>query len=403
MRCVLCSKVGLFLLSVLPVITSTTPFIYPLYVDHPSLNLVSEYRSTQDLDDQILQKYSDVENRWRTSRPVNSFDSSPPVAIEDAGSRRFSYLPLTRGARQERSDFASNLQAGAPPFQGPSGPAIQNGNRASSSANPLFGGNFCDEGSVSSRCVISQPLLFPGNYTISGRETVPFAITKYCACNGAGCRCSVDFENFLPGWASITWARLSAEAERGGAFKSWKTAKVDGNLVQGSCTVPVVCDGLESQEGRSSRCGLVCGQYVPCVTRIDVTDIAGDGKINFEALDGGSEYPSDSCGGHTLNARVTLEGEYTVNGVLDVKSGGGLFCELPNCSLSIQDYRWINIHEGGTIAADTVSIRTASLTVAGSVHALSMQVVVGSIVMNRTGQLSTSDREVRGRRSASDS
>ena len=387
-------ELGLCLLYAFPV-TANSTYLYPLYLDHPSLALISEYRRTRSLEEQILQRYSDVESRWSTARPIFGADvSSPPVGIEDSVSRSFTYLPITRGNMQERSDFASNLQPGAPPFRGPSGPAIQNGNQILSSANPLFGGNFCDEGSLSSRCVVNQPLMFPGNYTISGRESVPFAVTKYCSCSGVGCQCTADFKQFLPGWASLSWARLTAEAERSSVAKFWKTTKVDSALIQGHCSVPSICNLPESSSDRMGQCELVCSQYAPCLTQIDVTDFAEDGSLVFEALDGGSEYLSDSCGGHTLNARVFLEGEYVVTGVLDVKPGGGLFCELSNCSLSIQDFRWINVHAGGTIAADGVSIRTAALTVAGSVYALSMEVVVGSIAVNRTGQLSTSDRKV---------
>jgi hypothetical protein len=341
-----------------------------------------------------MQHYSDVETRWSTARPVEPDDSTPPVPTEDPGSRTFTHLPITRGARQERSDFTSNQQPGSSPFQGPSGPPVRNGLDVGSSADPLRGGNFCDEGSPSSRCVVSQPLRFPGNYTLSGREAVPFAITRECACAGAGCRCLAAFRDFLPTWATLSWARLTAEAERGGEGKSWASAKVDGLLLQGRCPVPASCDG-PPPHGAGGACAPACGRYSPCLHEVDVTDAAADGAVGVEVLDGGGGDPAADCGGRAVSARVRLEGEYTVWGALDVKPGGGLFCERPNCTLAIRDYRWVNVHAGAAVAAERVEIRAAALTVAGTVSALSMEIVAGAVAVNRTGRLVTSDRKAR--------
>ena len=393
------ARIWVITLSAFPLVVCTTPYVFPLNVDHSWLSLSSLFRNARDASGQILQHYSDVEVRWSTSRPIGDPEtSSPPVAVEDAASHSFSRLPLSRGPLQERSDFTANLQPGAPPFEGPSGSALPNSVPGASSVNPQYGGNFCDEGSPSSRCVVNQPLRFPCNYTISGLETVPFAVTQYCACTGPGCRCTAKFAEYLPGWATLSWARLTAEAEQGDSPKSWAAATVDAHLVQGRCGVPPACNRPDLWQKGS--CEVICGQFIPCLTRIDVTDFAVDGAITFEVLDGGSQDAAHSCGGVTLRTRLLLEGEYVVRGVLDVKPGGGLLCDCPNCTLTIADYRWINVYDGAAIAAEAVVIRTAALTVAGAIYALSMEVVVGSIAVKSSGQLGTSDRQVQRLRSS---
>ncbi len=55
------------------------------------------------------------------------------------------------------------------------------------------------------------------------------------------------------------------------------------------------------------------------------------------------------------------------------------------------------VHAGAVVAAERVEIRAAALSVAGTVSALSLEVVAGAVAVNRTGRLVTSDRNVRRR------
>jgi hypothetical protein len=50
--------------------------------------------------------------------------------------------------------------------------------------------------------------------------------------------------------------------------------------------------------------------YFTCLHRVDVTAAALDGFLRFEAFSGQTQFVK-GCGGHVLNARVTLQGEYS--------------------------------------------------------------------------------------------
>jgi hypothetical protein len=49
--------------------------------------------------------------------------------------------------------------------------------------------------------------------------------------------------------------------------------------------------------------------YFTCLHRVDVTAAALDGHLRYEGFAGQTQYV-EGCGGHVLNARVTLQGEY---------------------------------------------------------------------------------------------
>ena len=232
MRAVLGSKVVVWAITQATIMLllfnqPSTSYQYSLRADPPPFNLQPGVSTFRDVTDQIVQRYTNVEKRWAGIRPPGLGESSPPASTEDASRLEFTHVAQARGAVQERSDFTANLQPGAPPFSVGPGPP--------SSADPLRGGNFCDEGAPYQRCVVHQPLRFPGNYTISGAGTVPFSQTVECTCDqlaAAGCSCAADFKGFLPTWAVLSWARVTTTVEQGAVDTMVQSTTVDGTLVQ---------------------------------------------------------------------------------------------------------------------------------------------------------------------------
>lgn len=230
-------------------------FEYPLHPweDNPG---EPRFHPVKDVREQILEKYDNVERRWKNGPSVIDLDtSSPPIS---AGPERGPYA--------ERRDFALNLQPGAPPFWGPNGEIHPDRDFP---ANGNYGGNFCDEGALDDHCVIHQILSFPGDYTISGRGTVPFKRVVECRCVEPGCACPALFSDFVPSFGALSWATLTLEVERGtveheaslvsaavhcragsacinaraltGLAEQVQHTRADDVLVQGQCNPPPAC------------------------------------------------------------------------------------------------------------------------------------------------------------------
>jgi hypothetical protein len=107
----------------------------------------------KDVLEVIADKYEAVERKWRGQAPLlaGELHDSPPASVAAATGER--------GQLAERRDYTINLQPGAAPFS-----ETPDGVPGGGPADGRRGGNFCDEGSLDTRCVVRSALVFPGNY-----------------------------------------------------------------------------------------------------------------------------------------------------------------------------------------------------------------------------------------------
>ena len=90
-----------------------------------------------------------------------------------------------------------------------------------------------------------------------------------------------------------------------------------------------------------------------------------------------------------LHVRVRMEGEYTGHGTLEVRGGGGIFCTVPNCTVTIEDFRSVSFHEGSVIGSDSLVIRVPRLFVGGTVEANRIRITAGALNVSSAGALVT--------------
>eukprot|EP00960_Hanusia_phi_P059493 764185-Hanusia_phi.AAC.1 len=355
-------------------------FIYPLHPHATDENLwrTGDYNPITEV---VRQKFLDVERRWSSSLPtLDDTISSPPVDN-----------PFQRGPYAERRDYALNLQPGAPFFQ------PLDSRPGTISADGLRGGNFCDEGALDSECIIYRPLSFPGNYTISGMGVTPFVRTATTYCDSLDCACNLEFVEFLPSKSDLLWASITVEIEEGSAFvtSKLKSTLIDGHLLQGECQSQVSCKGqLRSNFSDQSSCFPGCGTFYKCLSQIDITDYARDGIIHLNFNSNEHDFVGTRCGGHVLNVRVTIVGEYKSMGSLRIARGGGVFCVLQNCSITFHSFRMLSLDEGSRIFSDRVTFTVNSLRIAGHVAASNLQVCAGAMNLSHTGKVSFVDSNI---------
>ena len=342
------------------------------------------YTDTKKL---VEDKFADIEARWRLALPIagGEAQSTPVSEWETAG----------RGQYAERSDYTLNRQPGVPPLGGP-----RSDSRENFPIDGADGGNFCDQGSVNTRCIVHRELRFDKNFTLSGQGVTPFARTASCSCKTLGCACTVQVGDFLPEFADLSWARLSVEVERGGvqmdgADALVKSIKVDETLLQGQCNPPRLCAPGAPSESLSvagpAICPPLCGEWHSCATSRDVSELAVDGNLAVTVESGNWNFVGGNCDGNILHVRVRIEGEYAGQGTLEVRAGGGLFCVLPNCTISVQDFRTVSFREGSVVAADTLLVRVPALYLGGTLEANRVEITAGALNISEAGAVLADD------------
>jgi hypothetical protein len=101
-----------------------------------------------------------------------------------------------------------------------------------------------------------------------------------------------------------------------------------------------------------------------------------------------------------LHVRVRMEGEYTGQGTLEVRGGGGIFCTVPNCTVTIEDFRSVSFHEGSVIGSDSLVIRVPRLLVGGTVEANRIRITAGALNVSSAGALVTGPTSTTSKSSA---
>jgi len=363
-------------------------FEFPLRGHELTRESAASGRVYADVEKLVEDKFAHIEERWRRAVPVPDAVSPPVSAWATAG----------RGQYAERRDYTLNRQPGVSAFGGP-----RSDSRANFPIDGVKGGNFCDEGSVDTRCIVHRQLLFPsanGSFTLSGKGRTPFARTAVCSCRRLGCACSVEIGDFLPEYSDLSWARVSVEVERGGVQTSGADAlvrsiKVDGSLLQGQCNPPRLCASGASSGSLTiagpTVCDPVCGVWHTCLTSRDVSSLAADGHLAVTVESGNWQFAGGSCDGNILHVRVRMEGEYTGQGTLEVRAGGGLFCSHPNCTLTIQEFRTVSLHQGSLVATDSLVVRVPHVYIGGMVQANRVHMEAGALNISASGALVTDD------------
>ena len=342
------------------------------------------YSDTKKL---VEDKFADIEARWRNALPIagGEAQSTPISEWETSG----------RGQYSERSDYTLNRQPGVAPLGGPRSDAREN-----FPINGAEGGNFCDQGSVNTRCIVHRELRFDTNFTLSGQGRTPFARTAYCSCKTLGCACKVEIGDFLPEFADLSWARLSVEVERGGVQVGAtdalvKAIQVDSTLLQGQCNPPRLCaPGAPSESltvAGPAVCDPVCDEWHTCASARDVSELALDGHLEISVESGNWQFAGGTCDGNILHVRVRMEGEYTGQGTLEVRGGGGIFCVLPNCTITVQDFRQVSFLEGSVVATDGLVVRAPALYIGGTVETNRLEITAGALNISAAGVVLTDD------------
>ena len=242
-------------------------------------------------------KYADIEEKWRGAIPITVGDAvSPPISDWPA---------VGRGPYAERRDYTLNRQPGVPPLNGPRPVTREDFYRELNMTVPS--GNFCDEGSVDTRCIVHRELLLPVTaaspaYTLSGKGLTPFARTSFCSCQSLGCSCSVEIGDFLPEFADLSWARLTVEVERGGVELEGdaaliKSIKVDGTLLADQCNPPRHCTHPESHSlSGAAVCDPLCGEWYTCARSRDISSLAVNGRLAVTVESGNWAFLGGTCG-----------------------------------------------------------------------------------------------------------
>ena len=362
-------------------------FEYPLRGTEVMRSTVHSGRMYADVTKLVEDKYADIEERWRQALPI---------AGGSASSTPISEWPVNgRGQFAERRDYTLNRQPGAPALSGP-----RSDTRENFPIDGNLGGNFCDEGSVDTHCIVHRELLFPGNFTLSGQGRTPFARTAFCSCKALGCACTAELGDFLPEFADLSWASLSVEVERSGVQVGHpgalvKQIKVDDALLRGQCNPPRLCaHGAPSESLEASgppECNPICGEWHACAVAHDVSHLAIDGHLAVTVQSGNWNFRGGTCDGNVLHVRVRLEGEYTGHGTLDVRAGGGIFCVSPACVIKIQDFRTVSFREGSRVATDSLEITIPRVHVDGVVEANRVKITAGALNISMAGAILNDD------------